>query len=83
MKKNEMLSSETLINSRWNRNTACLVFVNMYSTMFKKKLSVYLICFFISKALVNGCEKGWVPFARNCYKFSSSKATFKDAMVRK
>lgn len=33
------------------------------------------------EALLNGCEKGWVPFGKSCYKFSTSTATFKDALV--
>lgn len=45
-------------------------------------ISLIIIGFGASiEAFLNRCEKGWVPFGRNCYKFSSSTATFKDAMV--
>lgn len=41
------------------------------------------IFFMISKVSRTDCEKGWFPFGKNCYSFSSSVATCKDAMVRK
>nr|XP_034318511.1 perlucin-like protein [Crassostrea gigas] len=45
-------------------------------------ISLIIIGFGASiEAFLNRCEKGWVPFGRNCYKFSSSTATFKDAMI--
>lgn len=42
-----------------------------------------LFFFMISKVSRTDCKKEWFPFGKNCYSFSSSVATCKDAMVRK
>ncbi|XP_052693269.1 perlucin-like protein [Crassostrea angulata] len=43
----------------------------------------FLIIFSLASTAVSRthCEKGWFPFENHCYKFSSSTATFKDAMI--
>lgn len=77
-----MLSKATIINSSWNRQTACLFFLTFIQQQYLKKFEcIFSFSFHILKALLNGCKKRWVPFGRKCYKFSSTKATFKDAKV--
>lgn len=59
-----------------------IYFQHVLKNISKKFECIFNFSFHIFKAFLNRCEKGWVPFGRNCYKFSSSTATFKDAMVR-
>nr|XP_034321392.1 CD209 antigen-like protein A isoform X1 [Crassostrea gigas] len=49
----------------------------------KSQLWFLIIVCLVSTAVsqLRNCEKGWFPFGNHCYKFSSSTATFKHAMI--
>lgn len=53
------------------------VFLNV---LFVSKNNTYIFCLSI---LGHNCYHGWAPYKNNCYYFSTSEVTLREALVRR